>query len=111
MHFSYKLHFVVSFSFTICKLLPSWFLQILIYTETIAQMLDTSLTNVRIVDDCGNVWDFDLIFGTLPYEHCRIGGHWKRFVEARRLREGVKIRLGALNAGMNECIYLDVVYN
>jgi hypothetical protein len=94
-----------------CKLLPSWFLQILIYTETIAQMLDTSLTNVRIVDDCGNVWDFDLIFGTLPCEHCRIGGHWKRFVEARRLREGVKIRLGALKAGMNECIYLDVVYN
>jgi hypothetical protein len=88
-----------------------WFLQILIYTENIAQMLDTSATNVKFVDDCGNVWDCDLIFGTLPYEHCRMGGQWKRFVEARRLREGVKIRLGALKAGMNELIYLDVVYN
>lgn len=84
---------------------------ILIYTENIAQMLDTSATNVKFVDDCGNVWDCDLIFGTLPYEHCRMGGQWKRFVEARRLREGVKIRLGALKAGMNELIYLDVVYN
>lgn len=84
---------------------------ILIYTGNVAQMLDTSATNVKIVDDCGNVWDCDLIFGTLPYEHCRIGGQWKRFVEARRLREGVKIRLGAPMAGMNDFIYLDVVYD
>lgn len=86
-------------------------MQILIYTGNVAQMLDTSATNVKIVDDCGNVWDCDLIFRTLPYEHCRIGGQWKRFVEARRLREGVKIRLGAPMAGMNDFIYLDVVYD
>jgi len=50
------------------------------YTENIAQMLDTSTTNVKIVDDYGNIWDCDLIFGTVPYEHCRVGngkGLWR----------------------------------
>jgi len=74
-------------------------------------MLDTSSTSVKIVDDCGNLWDCDLIFGTAPFEHCKIGGQWKRFVEARRLREGVKIKLGAPMAGINDIIYLGVVYN
>jgi len=111
IHFSYKHHFFVSFSFTKRKLLPFRFLQILINMGNVVQMLDTSATNVKIVDDCSNVWDCDLIFGTLPYEHCRIGRQWKRFVEAHRLREGVKIRLGAPMAGMNDFIYLDVVYN
>jgi len=103
--------FFVSFSFTSCKLLPFWFLQTLNYTGNIAQMVDTSTTNVKIVDDCSNIWDCDLIFGTLPYEQCRIGGQWKRFVEARRLREGVKIILGAPMAAMNDFLYLNVVYN
>jgi len=111
IHFSYKHDFFVSFSFSKCKMLPFWFLQMLIYTGDISQMLDTSTTNVKIVDDCGNIWDCDLIFGTIPYEHCRIGGQWKRLVEACRLREDVKIRLGAPMAAMNDFIYLDVVYD
>jgi len=92
-------------------MLPFWFLQMLIYTGNNAQMLDISTINVKIVDDCSNIWDYDLIFGTIPHEHCRIGGQWKRFVEARRLREGVKIKLGAPMAAMNDFIYLDVVYD
>ena len=103
--------FFVSFSFTSCKLLQFWFLKMLNYTGNIAQMLDTSTTNVKIVDDCGNIWVYDLNFGTVPYEHCRMGGQWKRFVEARRLRESVKIRLGTPMAAIDDFIYLDVVYS
>jgi hypothetical protein len=36
-------------------------------------------------------------------------GQWKRFVDARRLREGVKIRLGVPMVGENDTIYLTVI--
>ena len=61
----------------------------LIYEVNVAQMFDTASTSVKMVDECGNCWDCVLIFGTAPYEHCKIGGQWKRFVEARMLCEGV----------------------
>jgi len=74
-------------------------------------MLDTLKTTMDILDNCGNIWECELTFATIPYEHFKIGGRWKRFVEARRLREGVKIRLGAPMVGTHDTIYLDVVYN
>ena len=74
-------------------------------------MLDTLKTTVNTIDDCGNIWVCELTFATIPYEHFKIGGCWKRFVEARRLREGVKIRGGAPLVGSHDTIYLDVIYN
>ncbi|KEH36616.1 PIF1-like helicase [Medicago truncatula] len=67
---------------------------ILLYTGNVPQMLDTLKTTVNIIDDCGNLWVCELNFATFPYEHFKIGRRWNRFVEARRLREGVKIRRG-----------------
>ncbi|KEH41761.1 hypothetical protein MTR_1g054585 [Medicago truncatula] len=64
---------------------------ILLYIGNVPQMLDTLLTTVNIIDDYGR--------------------RWKRFVEARRLREGVKIRGGAPMVGSHDTIYLDVIYN
>ncbi|XP_024636431.1 ATP-dependent DNA helicase PIF1 [Medicago truncatula] len=64
---------------------------ILLYTGNVPQMLDTLKTTVNIIDDCGNLWVCELNFVTFPYEHFKIGRRWNRFVEARRLREGVKI--------------------
>jgi hypothetical protein len=83
----------------------------LIYEGNVAQMLDTASTSVKMVDECANSWDCVLIFGTAPYEHCKVGGEWKRFVEARRLREGVRTRLGAPMVGKNDTIFVTVVYN
>ena len=81
----------------------------LIYEE-VEKMLDTNTTSIQLVDDCGNSCDCIFIFGSAPYLHCRIGGQWKRFVDARRLREGVKIRLGVLVAGQNDTLYVtDIV--
>ncbi|XP_024633538.2 uncharacterized protein [Medicago truncatula] len=84
---------------------------ILLYTGNVPQMLDTLLTTVNIIDDCGNRWVCELTFATFPYEHFKIGRRWNRFVEARRLREGVKIRGGAPMVGSHDTIYLDVIYN
>lgn len=68
---------------------------VLLYQGHCEQMLDRGATSVKSVDDCGNVWECILIFGIAPYDHCRIGGQWKRFVDERNLYECVKIRLGA----------------
>lgn len=86
-------------------------MQILLYTGNVPQMLDTLKTTVNIIDDCGNLWVCELTFATFPYEHFKIGRRWNRFVEARRLREGVKIRGGAPMVGSHDTIYLDVIYN
>jgi hypothetical protein len=81
------------------------------YEGRCAQILDTDATTVKMVDDCGNCWDCVLMFGPTPFEHCKIGGEWKRFVEARRLYEGVRLRIGAPVAGSNHTIYVTVVPN
>ena len=88
------LTFFVPFLFSWYKLHGFLILQILLYTGNVPQMLDTLKTIVNIIDDCGNIWVCELTFATIPYEHFKIGGRWKRFVEARRLREGVKIKGG-----------------
>jgi hypothetical protein len=83
----------------------------LIYEGKVETMLDRATTSLKLVDDCGNRWECLLIFGTVPYDHCMIGGEWKRFVEARKLCEGVRIRLGVPMAGVNDTVYLTVVAN
>jgi hypothetical protein len=50
-----------------------------------------------------------LIFGSTSYQHAMIGGQWKRIVDARRLGEGVQLRLGVPMAGENDTIYLTVI--
>nr|ABD32737.1 hypothetical protein MtrDRAFT_AC150777g12v1 [Medicago truncatula] len=58
-------------------------------------MLDTLLTIVNIIDDCGNIWVCELTFATIPYEHFKIGGRWKREVEresGRREEQGLERR-------------------
>jgi len=60
-----------------------FFSQMLKYEGRCAQILDNDATTVKMVDDCGNCWDCVLMFGLTPYEHCKIGREWKRFVEAR----------------------------
>jgi hypothetical protein len=82
---------------------------VLIYEGEVAQMMDIGTTSIKLVDDCGNGWDCVLIFGSTPYQHAIIGGQWKRFVDARRLREEVQIRLGVPMAGENDTIYLTVI--
>jgi len=81
------------------------------YEGRCAQILDNDATIVKMVDDCGNCWDCVLMFGSTPYEHCKIGGEWKWFVEARRLYEGARVRIGAPIAGSNNTIYVTVVPN
>ena len=81
----------------------------LIYEEEIAKMMDIRTTSIKLVDDCGNGWDCVLIFGSTPYQHAMIGGQWKHFMDARRLREGVQIKLGVPMAGENDTIYLIVI--
>ena len=81
----------------------------LIYEGEVAKMMVIRTTSIKLVDDCENVWDCVLIFGSTPYQHAMIGGQWMRFVVARRLREGVHIRLGVPMAGKNDIIYLSVI--
>lgn len=51
------------------------------------------------------------IFGTEPYEHCRIGGKWKLFVDCCNLYEEMRMRFGAPVGGKNTALYVKVVAN
>ncbi|AES97688.1 hypothetical protein MTR_5g058370 [Medicago truncatula] len=53
----------------------------------------------------------DVIFGTEPYEHCRIGGKWKLFVDCCNLYEEMRMRFGAPVCGKNTALYVKVVAN
>jgi hypothetical protein len=63
-----------------------------------------------MVDDCGNVWECVMTYGSIPYEHIKIGGGWKRFVQARNIHEGVMLRIGGPVAGGNHTIYVTVMH-
>jgi hypothetical protein len=69
--------------------------------------LDRGSTSLKLVDDCGNVWECILIFGT-AHDHCRIDGQWKCFVEAHNGYEWVRMRLRAAVVGDNEMLYVQV---
>ena len=72
------------------------------------QALDKARTNLKLVDECGNLWESFLVFGITLNEGCVIGGGWKRFVDARNLTEGVRIRISAPAAGDNDTLFLRV---
>jgi len=74
-------------------------------------ILDDAQNIMKMVDDCGNSWDCVLTFGKTPYEHCKLSGEWKRFVEGRRICKGVRLRIGAPVDGPNQTIYVSVIPN
>jgi len=45
---------------------------------------------------------------TSPHHHIKLGGGWKRMVHARRLEEGVMVKVGFPHAGINDIIYIQV---
>ncbi|XP_024635271.1 uncharacterized protein [Medicago truncatula] len=83
----------------------------LLYEGFVEHTLDKASTSLKLVDDCGNMWECILILGSAPYEHNRIDGEWKRFVDARNLCDGVKIRLGAPTTGKNDTLYIAVSWS
>lgn len=76
------------------------------YEGRCEQIIDKAATTVKLVDECRNAWDCVLMFGSTPYEHCKIGGMWKRFVDARKIFEGVRMRFAALVVGNNSTVYV-----
>jgi hypothetical protein len=62
-----------------------------------------------MVDECGNKWMCSLVYGTRSYEHFKIGGGWKRMVDARRLCRGAHVMVGTPTAGDNKTIYFRVI--
>jgi len=54
------------------------------------------------VDECGNRWICTVVYATKPYKHFKIGGEWKRMVDARGLSAGCRVMLGAPTDGINE---------
>ncbi|GAU39653.1 hypothetical protein TSUD_18360 [Trifolium subterraneum] len=63
-------------------------------------------TSIKLVDDCGNVWNCNLIFVTFPCKHYKVSGEWARLVAARRLSVGLNIMVGAQPSRQSESLYL-----
>lgn len=85
-----------------------FFFQKLFYQGFCQLTLGKKSTSVLLIDDCGNKWNCITIYGTRPYNHLKIGGGWKRMVDARRIKVGTNIKIGAPYAGNNDKIYLIV---
>jgi hypothetical protein len=58
--------------------------------------LNKNTKHIKMIDDYGNLW-----FCTLVYEdnNFKLGGGWKRMVVARRFRQGLRVIVGAPEAG------------
>jgi len=68
--------------------------QMLIYKGLCDVTIGKKTTSLILLDDCGNIWNCITIFGTRPHHHIKLGGGWKRMVDARRLEEGVLVKVG-----------------
>ncbi|KEH33753.1 hypothetical protein MTR_3g452180 [Medicago truncatula] len=66
-------------------------------------------TSINLVDECGNKWMCTVVYGTRPYKHFKIGGGWKRMVDARGLGIGCIVKLGAPADGSNQKLYFKVI--
>jgi hypothetical protein len=84
------------------------FMQMLIYKGLCDLTIGKKTTSLTMIDDCGNKWNCITIFGSRPHHHVKLGGGWKRMVQARRLDEGVMVKVGFPHAGMNDTIYIQV---
>jgi len=104
------LTFFVPFPFSWYKLHGFLILQIILYTGNVSQMLDTLKTNVNIIDDCGNIWVCELTFATIPYEHFKIGGHWKKVCGSSQAPWRCEDQRGFPMVGSHDTIYVDVIY-
>ena len=68
--------------------------------------LDKSNTTIKLIDDCGNRWDCYQVYQSMPENLFKIGGQWKRMVDARRIKHLVYMKLGAPTAGNNRTFYI-----
>jgi len=83
-------------------------MQMLIYKGLCDLTIEKKTTSLTMIDDCGNKWNCITIFGSSPHHHIKLGGGWKRMVLARRLEEGVMVKVGFPLAEMNDIIYIQV---
>jgi len=98
-HFYYKI-LKIDFNVVI-------FLQMLIYKGLCDLTIGKKPTSLTMIDDCGNKWNCITVFRTRPYHHIKLGGGWKRMVQACRLEEVVMVKVGFAHAGMNDTIYCE----
>jgi hypothetical protein len=93
------------------------YLHIMLFMQTLAYggfcqlTLDKYATSLKMVDECGNKWMCILAYGRQPYEHFKIGGGWKRMVDASGISKGAHIMVGTPAAGDNRTVYFMVINN
>jgi hypothetical protein len=78
------------------------------YTGFCEQCLDKRNKTLVLIDDNGNKWDCTLVVGTLIQANWRIGGQWKRMVDARKIKPGAYMIIGAPMHGNNTTAYFSV---
>ncbi|AES59453.1 transmembrane protein, putative [Medicago truncatula] len=71
--------------------------------------LDRETMVIDLVDENGNVWNCSLQFSETPYADFKIGGGWERLVQARRIKEGACVVVGAPGVGMNLTLFFCVI--
>ena len=59
------------------------------------QCFENKNTDLTLIDDNGNKWNCNVIVGTLAHANWRLGGEWKTMIDARHIRHGSYMIIGA----------------
>jgi hypothetical protein len=101
--------FICFVELTVILILLFCILQTLAATGFCELTLDVGMHALRIVDDCGNIWECTVAFDNQPYAHFKIGGNIKQMILGRRLCEGSHVMVGAPVVGGNDTLYFKVI--
>ena len=83
-----------------------WFIYVI--HDVLFFFFGRSQTSLTMIDDCENKWSCITIFGSRPHHHIKLGGGWKRMVDARRIEVGAIVKVGFPHADKNDTIYIYV---
>ncbi|GAU42994.1 hypothetical protein TSUD_188680 [Trifolium subterraneum] len=82
------------------------FHNILPYDDFGEHAFDDTTTSIKLIDDCGNAWDCDLVFVTFPCNYLKNGGWWSKLVAFKRVSVGKFIRVDVQAEESNETLYI-----
>lgn len=63
------------------------------------QCLEKKNADLTLIDDNGNKWKCRVVVGTLTQSNRRIRGQWKTMIDARNIKHGSYMIIGALMSG------------
>jgi len=72
------------------------------------QCLEKKNADLTLIDDNGNKWKCKVIVGTLAHANWRLIGEWKTMIDARHIRHGSYMIIGAPIVGIVNTAFFSI---